>query len=151
MGAEVIGEAQQSRGRHAPAQQQGTSLLAVVAHCFWRSCSPRWTRPSCPRRCRPSGELGGLTHLSWVVTAYLLTSAIAGPFYGKFGDIHGRKILLQAAIVLFLLGSALCGVAQNMVQLIAFRALQGIGGGGLSQLPDQFIPTPPGNACRDAR
>jgi EmrB/QacA subfamily drug resistance transporter len=77
------------------------------------------------------GELGGLTHLSWVVTAYLLTSTIVGPFYGKFGDIHGRKIVLQAGIVVFLLGSALCGLAQNMVELIAFRALQGIGGGGL--------------------
>jgi EmrB/QacA subfamily drug resistance transporter len=77
------------------------------------------------------GELGDLTHLTWVVTAYLLTSTIAGPFYGKFGDIHGRKIVLQAAIVVFLLGSALCGLAQNMVELILFRALQGIGGGGL--------------------
>src|SRR3954451_15987423 len=77
------------------------------------------------------GELGGVTHLSWVVTAYLLTSTIAGPFYGKLGDIHGRKVVLQAAIVMFLLGSALCGLAQNIVQLILFRGLQGIGGGGL--------------------
>ncbi|HEY7245938.1 MAG TPA: MDR family MFS transporter [Xanthobacteraceae bacterium] len=77
------------------------------------------------------GELGGLTHLSWVVTAYLLTSTIAGPFYGKLGDIHGRKIVLQAGIAVFLLGSALCGLAQSMAELIAFRALQGIGGGGL--------------------
>jgi EmrB/QacA subfamily drug resistance transporter len=77
------------------------------------------------------GELGGLTHLSWVVTAYLLTSTVAGPFYGKLGDIYGRKIILQSAIVVFLIGSALCGVAQNMIELIAFRALQGIGGGGL--------------------
>ena len=77
------------------------------------------------------GELGGLTHLSWVVTAYLLTSTIVGPFYGKFGDVHARKIVLQAGVVVFLLGSALCGLAQNMVELIAFRALQGIGGGGL--------------------
>src|SRR5215471_12509999 len=77
------------------------------------------------------GELGGLAHLAWVVTAYLLTSTIAGPFYGKLGDIYGRKIVLQAAIVLFLLGSALCGLAQNMIELIVFRALQGLGGGGL--------------------
>jgi len=77
------------------------------------------------------GELGGLTHLSWVVTAYLLTSTVAGPFYGKLGDIHGRKIVLQAAIIVFLLGSVLCGLAQDMLQLILFRALQGIGGGGL--------------------
>src|SRR5213595_1261142 len=77
------------------------------------------------------GELGGLTHLSWVVTAYLLTSTVVGPLYGKLGDLYGRKLLLQAAIVIFLVGSALCGIAQDMLQLILFRALQGIGGGGL--------------------
>ncbi|WP_322042454.1 MDR family MFS transporter [Paraburkholderia sp. J67] len=77
------------------------------------------------------GELGGLDRLSWVVTAYLLTSTIVVPLYGKFGDLFGRKIVLQTAIVIFLVGSALCGVAQNMPQLIALRALQGIGGGGL--------------------
>src|SRR5438270_6528391 len=62
-------------------------------------------------------ETGGLTHLSWVVTAYLLTSAIVSPLYGKLGDLYGRKIVLQAAIIIFLVGSALCGLAQNMVQL----------------------------------
>src|SRR3984893_3599681 len=77
------------------------------------------------------GELGGLTHLSWVVTAYLLASTVVTPLYGKFGDLHGRKIVLQVAIVVFLVGSALCGLAQNMVELIVFRGLQGIGGGGL--------------------
>src|SRR6185312_2833972 len=77
------------------------------------------------------GELGGLSYLSWVVTAYLLTSTVAGPLYGKFGDLYGRKIVLQVAIVVFLTGSALCGIAQNMLQLILFRALEGIGGGGL--------------------
>ena len=77
------------------------------------------------------GELGGLENLSWVVTAYLLTSTIVVPLYGKFGDLFGRKIVLQAAIVVFLLGSALCGLAQNMTQLILMRALQGLGGGGL--------------------
>ncbi|MFK2899828.1 MFS transporter [Dyella jejuensis] len=77
------------------------------------------------------GELGGLENLSWVVTAYLLTSTIVLPLYGKFGDLYGRKIVLQAAIVLFLVGSALCGLAQNMTQLILMRALQGLGGGGL--------------------
>ncbi len=77
------------------------------------------------------GELGGLTHLSWVVTAYLLASTVVTPLYGKFGDLHGRKIVLQVAVVIFLVGSALCGLAQNMMQLIVFRGLQGIGGGGL--------------------
>src|SRR6478736_8552892 len=77
------------------------------------------------------GDLGGLSHLSWVVTAYLLASTVSGPLYGKLGDLYGRKPLLQAAIVLFLIGSVLCGVSQNMTELIAFRALQGLGGGGL--------------------
>jgi EmrB/QacA subfamily drug resistance transporter len=77
------------------------------------------------------GDLGGIQHLSWVVTAYLLASTIAGPLYGKLGDLYGRKKLLQAAIVIFLIGSALCGISQNMAELIAFRALQGLGGGGL--------------------
>ncbi|MBZ7660740.1 MDR family MFS transporter [Klebsiella grimontii] len=73
------------------------------------------------------GELG----VSWVVTAYILSSTIAVPLYGKFGDLFGRKIVLQVAIVLFLAGSALCGLAQNMTQLVLMRALQGLGGGGL--------------------
>ncbi len=77
------------------------------------------------------GDLGGIQHLSWVVTAYLLSSTISGPLYGKLGDLYGRKRLLQSAIVIFLLGSVLCGIAQNMTELIAFRALQGLGGGGL--------------------
>jgi EmrB/QacA subfamily drug resistance transporter len=77
------------------------------------------------------GDLGGLSHLSWVVTAYLLASTVSGPLYGKLGDLYGRKTLLQIAIVLFLIGSALCGLAQSMTELIAFRALQGLGGGGL--------------------
>ncbi|MDY7802037.1 MDR family MFS transporter [Burkholderia stagnalis] len=77
------------------------------------------------------GELGGLDRLSWVVTAYLLSSTVVLPLYGKLGDLYGRKIVLQAAIVLFLAGSALCGVAQDMTQLILLRAVQGLGGGGL--------------------
>jgi MFS family permease len=77
------------------------------------------------------GDLGGLSHLSWVVTAYLLASTVSGPLYGKLGDLYGRKPLLQASIVLFLVGSVLCGLSQNMSELIAFRALQGLGGGGL--------------------
>ncbi len=77
------------------------------------------------------GDLGGLTHLSWVVTAYLLASTASTPLYGKLGDLYGRKIIFQAAIVIFLAGSALSGLSQNMNELIAFRALQGLGAGGL--------------------
>src|SRR5690349_8320584 len=77
------------------------------------------------------GDLGGLSHLSWVVTAYLLSSTVTGPLYGKFGDLYGRKIVIQTAIVIFLVGSVLCGLAQNMTELILFRALQGLGAGGL--------------------
>ncbi|MEW2297978.1 MDR family MFS transporter [Streptomyces sp. NPDC006743] len=79
-------------------------------------------------------DLGGLEHLSWVVTAYLLASTAATPLWGKLGDQYGRKKLFQTAIVIFLIGSALCGMARNMPELIAFRALQGLGGGGLMVL-----------------
>jgi EmrB/QacA subfamily drug resistance transporter len=77
------------------------------------------------------GDLGGVTHLSWVVTAYLLASTVVSPLYGKLGDMYGRKRILQTAIVIFLAGSALCGVAQGMTELIVFRGIQGLGGGGL--------------------
>src|SRR3954470_16418230 len=76
-------------------------------------------------------DLGGLQHLSWVVTSYLLAITVVTPIYGKLGDQYGRKLVLQGALVLFLIGSAMCGMAQNMTELIAFRAVQGLGGGGL--------------------
>ncbi|MFI1757135.1 DHA2 family efflux MFS transporter permease subunit [Streptomyces sp. NPDC020571] len=79
-------------------------------------------------------DLGGLEHLSWVVTAYLLAATAATPLWGKLGDQYGRKKLFQLAIGIFLVGSALCGIAQGMSELIAFRALQGLGGGGLMVL-----------------
>ena len=77
------------------------------------------------------GELGGLDHLSWVVTAYMLTSTVGVPLFGKVSDLIGRKIVLQFAVVSFLIGSFTAGAAQNMGQLIFTRALQGIGGGGI--------------------
>jgi EmrB/QacA subfamily drug resistance transporter len=77
------------------------------------------------------GDLGGLEHISWVVTAYLLAITVVTPLYGKLGDLYGRKVVLQGALVIFLIGSALCGLAQSMTELIAFRAIQGLGGGGL--------------------
>ena len=77
-------------------------------------------------------ELGGLERLAWVVTAYLLAQTVVTPIYGKLGDLYGRKIVLQSAVVIFLVGSVLCGLSRSMLQLVAFRALQGIGGGGLN-------------------
>jgi EmrB/QacA subfamily drug resistance transporter len=80
------------------------------------------------------GDLGGINHLSWVVTAYLVTSTVAMPLFGKLSDLYGRKICFQAAIGSFLVASALAGLSQTMGQLIVFRALQGIGGGGILAL-----------------
>lgn len=77
------------------------------------------------------GELGGLAHLSWVVTAYTLATAASTPIWGKLGDLYGRKGIFLTAIVVFLLGSVLSGMAQDMGQLIGFRAVQGLGAGGL--------------------
>ncbi|WP_414709407.1 MDR family MFS transporter [Ramlibacter sp.] len=77
------------------------------------------------------GELGSLERLSWVVTSYLLAQTVITPIYGKLGDLYGRKKMLQIAVVLFLAGSALCGASRNMMELIVFRAIQGLGGGGL--------------------
>src|SRR5258705_3544206 len=74
------------------------------------------------------GDLGGLNHISWVVTAYLLAQTVVTPLYGKLGDMYGRKVVLQGALLVFLLGSALCGLSQNLDELIAFRALHGLGG-----------------------
>jgi EmrB/QacA subfamily drug resistance transporter len=86
-----------------------------------------------------TADLGGLNQLSWVVTGYLLASTISTPLYGKLGDLYGRKRVFQAAIVIFLVGSALCGQAQGMGELIAFRTLQGLGGGGLIVLAQAII------------
>ncbi|MPY45695.1 MFS transporter, partial [Streptomyces phyllanthi] len=77
------------------------------------------------------GELGGLEHLSWVVTAYTLATAASTPIWGKVGDMYGRKGAFLISIVIFLVGSALSGMAQDMGQLIGFRAVQGLGAGGL--------------------
>src|SRR5690606_25352592 len=78
-----------------------------------------------------TGDLGGVAYIAWVVTGYLLATTVVTPFYGKLGDMYGRKLMLQVGIALLLTGSVLSGLAQNMGQLIAFRAVQGLGGGGL--------------------
>ena len=79
-----------------------------------------------------AGDLGGLNHISWVTTAYLLAQTVVTPLYGKLGDQYGRRIVLQVGLVIFLIGSALCGLSHTFVELIAFRAFQGLGGGGLT-------------------
>ena len=84
-------------------------------------------------------DLGGLSHLSWVITAYLLASTATTQVWGKLGDQYGRKYLFMAAIVIFLIGSALSGLSHTMTELIAFRALQGVGGGGLLVLAQAII------------
>ena len=85
------------------------------------------------------GELGGVEHLSWVVTAYLLTATASTPLYGKISDLYGRRLVFQAAIVIFLVGSVLSGVAQDMLQLVVFRGVQGVGAGGLLALAFAII------------
>src|SRR5438552_224606 len=77
------------------------------------------------------GDLGNLSQLSWVVTAYLITTTASTPLYGNLGDLYGRRIMFQIAIAVFVTGSVFCGLAQSMLQLVMARALQGIGGGGL--------------------
>ncbi|MEV3965686.1 MDR family MFS transporter [Nocardia sp. NPDC050193] len=77
------------------------------------------------------GDLGGLEHLAWVTTAYILASTVATPIWGKLGDLYGRRITFVSSVVVFLVGSTLCGLAQNMAELVAFRAIQGLGAGGL--------------------
>jgi EmrB/QacA subfamily drug resistance transporter len=77
------------------------------------------------------GDLGGASHLAWVITAYVLASTVSTPLWGKLGDQYGRKRLFQASIIIFVLASMLAGLSQSMLELIIFRALQGLGGGGL--------------------
>lgn len=88
---------------------------------------------------RITSDLGGLNHLAWVVTAYLLTSTSSTPIWGKISDLYGRKKIFQLAIIIFLIGSVLAGAAQNMLMLIIFRAIQGIGGGGLMAIAMAII------------
>lgn len=88
---------------------------------------------------RMVGELGGMDHLSWVVTAFMLTSTATTPLYGKLSDIHGRRRLFFVAIGLFLTGSLMCGSARSMAELIGFRAVQGLGAGGLLVLAQAMV------------
>ena len=111
-----------------PAQRLGVVIGALMLVMLLASLDQTIVSTALPTIV---GELGGLDHLSWVVTAYLLALTVVTPLYGKLGDLYGRKVVLQAALVIFLIGSVLCGLAQGMTELIAFRAIQGLGGGGL--------------------
>jgi EmrB/QacA subfamily drug resistance transporter len=97
-----------------------TILLAMLDNLIVSTALPRIV-----------GDLGGVDHLSWVVTAYILSSLVVTPFYGKLGDMYGRKKFFVVAILIFLAGSALSGLSQSMAELITFRAIQGLGAGGL--------------------
>ena len=88
---------------------------------------------------RITGEFGSLQHLSWVVTSFIVASTVSAPLYGKLSDLYGRKPAFIASISIFLAGSALCGFAASMSQLIAFRTVQGLGAGGLIVLAQTVI------------
>src|SRR5689334_20692120 len=85
------------------------------------------------------GQLGGINLYAWVFSAYLLTSTISVPIYGKLSDLYGRKPLFLAATAIFMVGSALCGQSQTMTELIAFRLLQGLGAGGVFPITQTII------------
>lgn len=103
-------------------------LIAVACSLFLASIGHTVVATALPQIV---GDLGGLDHISWVVTAYLLSSTIGAPISGKLGDMYGRKIVLQSAIVVFLLGAAVCALAYSLPVLILGRVLQGFGGGSL--------------------
>ncbi|MCH5677056.1 MDR family MFS transporter [Streptomyces gilvus] len=126
----VAGQVRQARDPHVPGNVL-VSIGALLLGMLLAALDQTIVSTALPTIV---SDLGGLEHLSWVVTAYLLASTAATPLWGKLGDQYGRKRLFQTAIVIFLVGSALCGMAQNMPQLIAFRAVQGLGGGGLMVL-----------------
>ncbi|MBU0981610.1 MFS transporter [Patescibacteria group bacterium] len=113
---------------HIPSKQKVLVMVAVILSMFLSALDQTIVSTALPTIVT---EFNSLEHLSWVVTAYMLASTIAVPIYGKLSDMYGRKGFYLASIVIFLVGSALCGVAQNMTQLIIFRAIQGIGGGSL--------------------
>ena len=103
-------------------------LAGVMSGMFLASLDQSIVGVALPRI---TSELGGLNHLAWVVTAYLLTSTASTPIWGKISDLYGRKRIFQLAIIVFLVGSIICGAANSMPMLIIARAIQGIGGGGL--------------------
>ena len=116
---------------YLPPDQIIRVMIGILAGVFLGALDQSIVGTALPRI---TSELGGLDQLSWVVTAYLLTSTAVTPLWGKISDLYGRRLIFQISIGIFIVGSLLCGIAQDMPQLIAFRAIQGIGGGGLFAL-----------------
>ncbi|MEU7695493.1 MFS transporter [Microbispora hainanensis] len=131
-----VREKQQAETGYLPHRQILVVLSGVAAGMLLAALDQSIVGTALPRIV---SELGGLDKLSWVVTAYLLTSTAATPLWGKISDLYGRRTIFQAAIGIFLLGSVLAGLSQNIGQLIGFRAIQGLGGGGLMALAFSII------------
>ena len=127
MASTTPNDAQQERdhARHRAVMAVLPALLVTMLLAFLDNMIVSTALP------RIVGDLGGLDHLAWVITAYILTMTVSTPLYGKLGDLYGRKRLFVFAIVVFLVGSMLCGMATSMPELIGFRAIQGLGAGGL--------------------
>ena len=136
----AVDQAEQSETSAAPIEESNRKVMLVFAGVmlgmFLAALDQTIVATALPTIV---GDLGGANHLSWVVTAYMLASTATTPLWGKLGDMFGRKTVFQICIVIFLIGSVLCGQAHNMVQLISFRGLQGIGGGGLMVLSMAII------------
>ncbi len=130
--------ADQSRTADQPAPQRGLAVIygALMLAMLLAALDQTIVATALPTI---AGDLGGLDHLSWVVTSYLLATTATTQVWGKLGDQYGRKYLFIAAIVIFLIGSALSGLSHTLTELIAFRALQGIGGGGLLVLAQAIV------------
>jgi EmrB/QacA subfamily drug resistance transporter len=120
----------------APSAQLHTVLAGALLAMVLAALDQNIVNTALPRIV---GDLGGMAHLSWVVTAFMLCSTITTPIYGKLSDIYGRRTLFFVAILVFMAGSLACGAAQSMGQLIGFRALQGLGAGGLLVLAQAAI------------
>jgi EmrB/QacA subfamily drug resistance transporter len=111
-------------------------LVGVLLGMFLSALDQTIVATALPRM---AGELGGLEHLSWIVAGYLLTSTATTPIYGKLSDLYGRRVMLLAAITIFMTASVLCALARNMPEIIIARALQGIGGGGLLTMAQAIV------------
>jgi EmrB/QacA subfamily drug resistance transporter len=129
----------QSNAQHAPSTESksvGLVIASVAVLLLLAALDQTIVSTALPTIV---ADLGGLEHLSWVVTAYILASTVVAPLYGKFGDLFGRRNMVFISVTLFLIGSVLCGMAGSMVFLIAARAVQGLGGGGLFVLALSII------------